>query len=158
MFGKVLFCRIKIQHHSIYLFCQKLIGSDTNVNGYILLIDDTDTIIRKFKRAVTDSDAKVEFKEGKDGINNLISIYVAATGKTIDETVAEFDGKGYGDFKLAVGEAVADMLGPVTKKYNDLLANKDYLMQVYKGSAEIAEKIAMRTMRKVYKKIGFTEK
>lgn len=136
----------------------KMSKSDTNVNGYILLTDDTDTIIRKFKRAVTDSDAKVEFKEGKDGINNLISIYVAATGKTIEETVAEFDGKGYGDFKLAVGEAVAEMLGPVTKKYNDLLANKDYLMQVYKGSAEIAEKIAMRTMRKVYKKIGFTEK
>ena len=136
----------------------KMSKSDTNANGYILLTDDTDTIIRKFKRAVTDSDAKVEFKEGKDGINNLISIYVAATGKTVEETVAEFDGKGYGDFKLAVGEAVADMLAPVTKKYNDLLANKDYLMQVYKNSAEIAEKIAMRTMRKVYKKIGFTEK
>ncbi|MBR2847242.1 MAG: tryptophan--tRNA ligase [Clostridia bacterium] len=136
----------------------KMSKSDTNVNGYILLTDDTDTIIRKFKRAVTDSDAKVEFKEGKDGINNLISIYVAATGKTVEETVKEFDGKGYGDFKLAVGEAVADMLAPVTKKYNDLLANKDYLMQVYTKSAEIAEKIAMRTMRKVYKKIGFTEK
>ena len=136
----------------------KMSKSDTNVNGYILLTDDTDTIIRKFKRAVTDSDAKVEFKEGKDGINNLISIYVAATGKTVEETVKEFDGKGYGDFKLAVGEAVAEMLRPVTKKYNDLLANKDYLMQVYTKSAEIAEKIAMRTMRKVYKKIGFTEK
>ncbi|MBR2877595.1 MAG: tryptophan--tRNA ligase [Clostridia bacterium] len=136
----------------------KMSKSDTNVNGYILLTDETDTIIRKFKRAVTDSDAKVEFKEGKDGINNLISIYVAATGKTVEETVKEFDGKGYGDFKLAVGEAVADMLAPVTKKYNDLLANKDYLMQVYTKSAEIAEKIAMRTMRKVYKKIGFTEK
>ncbi|MBR2471302.1 MAG: tryptophan--tRNA ligase, partial [Clostridia bacterium] len=136
----------------------KMSKSDANVNGFILLTDDKDTIIRKFKRAVTDSDAKVEFKEGKDGINNLISIYVAATGKSIEETVAEFDGKGYGDFKLAVGEAVAEMLGPVTKKYNDLLANKDYLMQVYKSSAEIAEKIAMRTMRKVYKKIGFTEK
>ncbi|MBR2972659.1 MAG: tryptophan--tRNA ligase [Clostridia bacterium] len=136
----------------------KMSKSDTNVNGYILLTDETDTIIRKFKRAVTDSDAKVEFKEGKDGINNLISIYVAATGKTVEETVKEFDGKGYGDFKLAVGEAVAEMLRPVTKKYNDLLANKDYLMQVYTKSAEIAEKIAMRTMRKVYKKIGFTEK
>ncbi len=136
----------------------KMSKSDANVNGFILLTDDKDTIIRKFKRAVTDSDAKVEFKEGKDGINNLISIYVAATGKTIDETAKEFDGKGYGDFKLAVGEAVAEMLRPVTQKYNDLLANKDYLMQVYTKSAEIAEKIAMRTMRKVYKKIGFTEK
>ena len=136
----------------------KMSKSDANVNGFILLTDDKDTIIRKFKRAVTDSDAKVEFKEGKDGINNLISIYVAATGKSIEETTKEFEGKGYGDFKLAVGEAVAEMLGPVTKKYNDLLANKDYLMQVYKNSAEIAEKIAMRTMRKVYKKIGFTEK
>ncbi len=136
----------------------KMSKSDTNVNGYILLTDDKDTIIRKFKRAVTDSDAKIEYKEGKDGINNLISIYCTATGKTIAETEAEFDGKGYGDFKLAVGEAVADMLEPVSKKYNDLLANKDYLAQIYKSSAEVAEKIALRTMRKVYKKIGFVEK
>ena len=136
----------------------KMSKSDTNVNGYILLTDDKDTIIRKFKRAVTDSDARVEYKDGKDGINNLISIYCTATGKTISETEAEFEGKGYGDFKLAVGEAVAEMLGPVLDKYNDLLKNKDYLMQVYKQGAEIAEKIATRTMRKVYKKIGFVER
>ena len=133
----------------------KMSKSDENVNSYIAFTDDTDTIIRKFKRAVTDSDSKVCYAEGKDGINNLISIYSVITGKTIAEIESEFDGKGYGDFKLAVGEAVAGTLAPIQEKYNDLLKNKDYLEQVYKNGAELAGKIACRTLSKVNKKVGF---
>ena len=133
----------------------KMSKSDENVNSYIAFTDDTDTIIRKFKRAVTDSDSKVVYAEGKDGINNLISIYSVITGKSVSEVEAEFDGKGYGDFKLAVGEAVASTLAPIQAKYNDLLKNKDYLESIYKNGAELAGKIAYRTLSKVNKKVGF---
>ena len=133
----------------------KMSKSDENVNSYIAFTDDTDTIIRKFKRAVTDSDSKVVYAEGKDGINNLISIYSVITGKSVSEVEAEFDGKGYGDFKLAVGEAVAETLAPIQAKYNDLLKNKDYLESIYKNGAELAGKIAYRTLSKVNKKVGF---
>ena len=133
----------------------KMSKSDENVNSYIAFTDDTDTIIRKFKRAVTDSDSKVCYAEGKDGINNLISIYSVITGKSTPEIEAEFDGKGYGDFKLAVGQAVADTLAPIQAKYNDLLKNKDYLENIYKNGAELAGKIAYRTLSKVSKKVGF---
>ena len=133
----------------------KMSKSDENVNAFISFTDDTDTIIRKFKRAVTDSDSKVCYAEGKDGINNLMSIYSVITGKTISEIEAEFDGKGYGDFKLAVGQAVADTLAPIQAKYNDLLKNKDYLESVYKNGADLAGKIAFRTLSKVNKKVGF---
>lgn len=133
----------------------KMSKSDENVNSYIAFTDDTDTIIRKFKRAVTDSDSKVVYAEGKDGINNLISIYSVITGKQVSEIEKEFDGKGYGDFKLAVGEAVANTLAPIQAKFADLLKNKDYLEQVYKSGAEMAGKIAFRTLSKVNKKVGF---
>ena len=133
----------------------KMSKSDENANSYIAFTDDTDTIIRKFKRAVTDSDSKVCYAEGKDGINNLISIYSVITGKTIADIQAEFDGKGYGDFKLTVGEAVAQTLAPIQAKYNDLLKNKDYLESIYKNGAELAGKIAYRTLSKVNKKVGF---
>ena len=91
----------------------KMSKSDPNINGFISILDDTDTIMRKFKRAVTDSDGEIAYKDGKFGINNLINIYSAITGKTVDETVSEFSGKGYGDFKIAVGEVVADELKPI---------------------------------------------
>lgn len=133
----------------------KMSKSDKNPNAYIAFTDDTDTIIRKFKRAVTDSDSKVVYAEGKDGINNLISIYSVITGKTVAEIENEFDGKGYGDFKLAVGEAVAQTLAPIQSKYNDLLKNKDYLESIYKSGAEFAGKLAYRTLSKVNKKVGF---
>ncbi len=132
----------------------KMSKSDTNVNGYILMTDDTDTVIRKFKRAVTDSEAVVAYREGKDGINNLISIYGAVTGKTPEETEAEFVGKGYGDFKLAVGEAVASALRPIQEKYEYFLTNKDYLQEIYKKSEQTATYLATKTLRKVYKKVG----
>lgn len=134
----------------------KMSKSDTNINGFILLTDDTDTIIRKFKRAVTDSESCVVFREDKPGINNLISIYCAVTGKTIAETEKEFEGKGYGDFKLAVGEAVAEHLKPIQEKYEYYLSNKDYLKEIYTKSEQTASFIASKTMFKVYKKLGLT--
>ena len=91
---------------------KKMSKSDTNANATILLLDDTDTIIRKFKRAVTDSESEVRYAEEKPGISNLMDIYSAVTGKTYEEIEKEFAGKGYGDFKLAVGETVADHLKP----------------------------------------------
>ena len=96
---------------------KKMSKSDTNPNACILILDDKDTIIRKCKRAVTDSEAQVRYAEGKDGINNLMSIYSSVTGKTYAEIEREFEGKGYGDFKMAVGEAVADHLRPVRQPY-----------------------------------------
>ncbi len=136
----------------------KMSKSDPNPNGYIAMLDDRDTIVRKFKRAVTDSDGEIAYKEGKDGINNLLSIYSAVTGKTIDESVAEFSGKGYGEFKMAVAEVVADCLKPIQDKYNALQGDKAYIQSVYREGAEKASKIAYKTLRKVYKKVGFTER
>lgn len=136
----------------------KMSKSDLNANGFISILDDTDTIMRKFKRAVTDSDGEIAYKDGKFGINNLINIYSAITGKTVDETVSEFSGKGYGDFKIAVGEVVADELKPIRERYEDLRKNKDYLESVYKTGAERAYKISNRTLNKVKRKVGFVDR
>ena len=134
---------------------RKMSKSDENPKSYVSIIDDEATIIKKFKSAVTDSDMEIAYKEGKDGINNLLTIYSAVTGKTIVDAEKEFAGQGYGTFKQAVGEAVAAHLKPIRETYSDLLNNKDYLEQIYKSSAEQASAIAERTLRKVYKKIGF---
>lgn len=134
---------------------KKMSKSDSNVNAFISMLDSTDDIIRKFKRAVTDSDAKVCIGENKAGINNLIGIYSAVTGKTAEEIEAEFEGRGYGDFKLAVGEAVDAELRPIREEFNRLIADKAYLEQVYKNGAETAQRIANRTVGKAMKKIGF---
>jgi len=136
----------------------KMSKSDPNVNGFISILDDTDTIMRKFKRAVTDSDGEIAFREGKHGINNLINIYSAVTGKTVDETVLEFQGKGYGDFKMAVGEVVASELKPIKERYDDLRKNKDYLEQIYKSGAERANKLSNRVLSKVKRKVGFVDR
>ena len=136
----------------------KMSKSDPNANGFISILDDTDTIMRKFRRAVTDSDGEIAYKDGKFGINNLINIYSAITGKTVDETVSEFSGKGYGDFKVAVGEVVADELKPIRERYEDLRKNKDYLESVYKTGAERAYKISNRTLNKVKRKVGFVDR
>lgn len=136
----------------------KMSKSDPNANGFISILDDSDTIMRKFKRAVTDSDGEIAYKDGKFGINNLINIYSAITGKTVDETVSEFSGKGYGDFKIAVGEVVADELKPIRERYEDLRKNKDYLESVYKTGAERAYKISNRTLNKVKRKVGFVDR
>ena len=134
---------------------KKMSKSDENLNSFISLLDDKDTIIRKFKRAVTDSDMKVCIGEGKDGINNLIGIYSAVTGKTEAEIEKEFLGKGYGDFKLAVGEAVAETLAPVQARYETFIKDKHQLEVLYKEGAEKAQYQARKTMAKVMKKVGF---
>ncbi|MBO5007640.1 MAG: tryptophan--tRNA ligase [Clostridia bacterium] len=136
----------------------KMSKSDPNVNGFISILDDTDTIMRKFKKAVTDSEGEIAYREGKSGINNLINIYSGITGKTPDEVVAEFAGKGYGDFKMAVGEVVADELKPIREKYDDLRKNKDYLETIYKTGAERAYRISNKTLSKVKRKVGFVDR
>ena len=134
---------------------KKMSKSDENVNGFVSLLDDRDTIIRKFKRAVTDSDTVVCRGEDKHGVNNLMTIYSCFTGKSDDDIVKEFEGKGYGDFKLAVGEAVADGLAPVQAEFNKLMADKGYLESVMKEGADRANRMAYKTLAKVYRKLGF---
>ncbi len=136
---------------------KKMSKSDENENAVVRILDSRDAIIRKFKRAVTDSGSEVKRGEGKEGITNLISIYSAFTGKTPEETEREFEGKGYGDFKLAVGEVCADALAAVQAEYARLVADKAYLEDIMaKGAAEAAHD-TLRTMSKVRRKIGFTE-
>lgn len=134
---------------------KKMSKSDENPNATIAILDEPNTIIKKFKRAVTDSDSEIVYREGKDGINNLMSIYSAITGKSFEEIEREFDGKGYGDFKLAVGEVVVDELRPVREEYYRLLDDKTYLEECYRTGAQKALSISQRTLDKVYKKIGF---
>ena len=133
---------------------KKMSKSDTNPKAFISILDDHDTIIRKFRSAVTDSEAKVMFKEGKDGINNLMTIYSVVTGKTYEQIEDEFNGKGYGDFKLAVGEAVSEELRPVRENFARLMNDKAYLEETYKAGAETAQRISNRTLTKVKKKVG----
>lgn len=137
---------------------KKMSKSDENPNAVILILDDKDTIIRKCKRAVTDSEAEVVYREGKDGINNLMTIYSTVTGKNFAEIEAEFVGKGYGDFKLAVGEAVADHLEPVRTEFAHLIQDKAYLKECYTAGAEKALRYSQRTLSKVYRKVGFVDK
>lgn len=136
---------------------RKMSKSDENMNGTILLTDDPDTIMRKFKRAVTDSDSVVRHGEGKSGVNNLIDIYSAVTGKTVEQVEQEFEGKGYGEFKPAVAEAVIEELRPVQQKVKELLSDKAYLEQCYHDNAPKAQAIARKTLRKVMKKIGYVQ-
>ncbi len=138
---------------------KKMSKSDENVNATIYLVDDRDTIIRKFKKAVTDSDAEVRYDvENKPGVSNLMEIYGVVTNKTMDEVAKEFEGKGYGDFKLAVGEAVADMLDPFHKRCAELEQDKTYINECIKENAEKASYFANKTLRKVHKKLGLTER
>ena len=137
---------------------KKMSKSDENPNACILILDDKDTIIRKCKRAVTDSEAEVVYREGKDGINNLMTIYSSVTGKDFAAIEAEFAGKGYGDFKLAVGEAVADHLEPVRNEFARLIQDKAYLKECYIAGAEKALRYSQRTLTKVYRKIGFVDR
>ncbi len=134
---------------------KKMSKSDENANASVSVLDDRDTVIRKFKRAVTDSETEVCAREGKDGIINLMSIYSGATGKSFDEIEAEFRGKGYGDFKLAVGEAVADKLSPMQEEYKRVSSDKSYIESCMKQGAEKAYKVSRKTLQKVQKKVGF---
>jgi len=114
--------------------------------------------MRKFKRAVTDSEARVVFGDGKGGVSNLMTIYSIAAKKSIEEIEREFEGRGYGDFKIAVGEAVVELLRPIREKTEDLLKNKDYLEQIYSENALRAAALAERNLVKIRKKVGFVPK
>ena len=132
--------------------------SKSEPQGAIALLEEPQSIIKKIKRAQTDSLGYVKYEEGRFGINNLISIYCATTGKTADEVEKEFEGKGYGDFKKAIAEAVVAELEPIGEKYRALMENKDYLKEVYKKGALRAREIAESTMADVYRKIGYVER
>lgn len=136
---------------------KKMSKSDENPGAFVSLLDDRDTIIRKFRRAVTDSDTAVRYAPGKDGINNLMTIYSCFTGKTMEEIEREFDGQGYGVFKNAVGEAAADGLRPLQDEYAKLMNDKTYLESIMKDGAASAYRIARKTLSKVYRKVGFTQ-
>ena len=134
---------------------KKMSKSDDNANAYVAILDDRDTIIRKFKRAVTDSESCVRLSEDKKGVSNLIGIYSCVTGKTPEEIEREFEGKGYGEFKLAVGEAVADELAPIKENYEKIIADKAEIERIFSLGDERAEKIARKTYFKAMKKVGF---
>ncbi|HBF0730123.1 TPA: tryptophan--tRNA ligase [Clostridioides difficile] len=137
---------------------KKMSKSDSNENAFILLADDSDSIKRKIKRSVTDSLGVVKYNDEQPGIKNLIYIYSNLSKKSVEEIVNMYEGKGYGIFKEDVAEVVSEALRPIREKYVDLLNNKDYLEKIYSMGAEKAEKQARKTLRKVYKKVGFIER
>lgn len=134
---------------------KKMSKSDDNINSYIAILDDKDTIIRKFKKAVTDSESCVRMSDDKKGVSNLMRIYGSVTGKSFDEIEKEFAGRGYGDFKLAVGEAVADELAPIRENYEKIISDKAEIERIFSIGDERAEKIARKTFFKAMKKVGF---
>jgi tryptophanyl-tRNA synthetase len=134
---------------------KKMSKSDENENAVVRILDDKDAIIRKFKRAVTDSGSEIRVAEDKPGVTNLITIYSCFTGKSVEEIEREFDGVGYGDFKIAVGQACAERLAPVQEEYRRLLADKAYLESVMKNGADEAAYYARKTLSKVRRKLGF---
>lgn len=134
----------------------KMSKSDKDPNGCVYLMEAPEAIARKFKRAVTDSETCVRYApKEKPGIANLMQIYASATGQSYEAIEREFDGRGYGDFKAAVGEAVVELCRPIREEATRLLADKAYLESVYRAGAEKASYIANKTLRKVYKKVGF---
>lgn len=137
---------------------KKMSKSDENEKAYISMLDDFNIIAKKIKSAVTDSEGIIEYRENdetKAGINNLLTIMSAVTGNSIDKLVSDYSGKGYGEFKSDVAEAVVEHIRPIRKKYDELSEDKQYLVDIYTKGAERANKIAQRTLNKVYKKIGF---
>lgn len=136
----------------------KMSKSDDSNTGRVLLMDDPTVIMKQFKRAITDSDTErcVRYApDEKPGVANLMQIYAAATGKTYGEIEREFDGQGYGAFKTAVGEAVVELLRPIQEEARRIMADKAYLEGVYRAGAEKASRVAEKTLRKDYKKVGF---
>ena len=134
----------------------KMSKSDPNPAAVVYILDSKDDIMRKFKKAVTDSDAEVRYDvENKPGVSNLMTIYRAFTGKEFSEIENEFKGRGYGDFKSAVGEVCADGLSGVRNEFSRLIADKAHLEEVMKIGAQDAYGYARRTMSKVRRKIGF---
>ena len=137
---------------------RKMSKSDTNQNSFVLMTDDKDAILRKFKRAVTDSEGVVRYAPAeKPGVSNLMCIYNVFTGKEMAEIEREFEGKGYGDFKQAVGETVADALAPIQGEYNRILADTAYVDGIVTEGAAGASRLADRMIQKVYKKVGLLQ-
>ena len=136
----------------------KMSKSDQNENGYILILDKPDAIRRKVKRAVTDSIGEVRYNDEQLGIKNLMNIYSVFSGDSIEEIENRYQGIGYGKFKEDVAEVVVQGLAPIQERYNDLMKNKDYLEKVYKEGSEKANYASMKTLRKVYKKVGFIQR
>lgn len=134
---------------------QKMSKSDPNAKAFISMLDDADAIVRKIKSAVTDSESCVRYAEGKDGVNNLMGIYACCTGRSYEQIEQEFAGKGYGDFKAAVAEAVVEELRPVKTEFDRLIADKAYLTACMQEGAEKAAYFANKTLRKAMKKVGF---
>ncbi len=135
--------------------------SKSDPQGCVFIMDKPEDIARKFKRAVTDSDTEncVRYDpENKPGVANLMNIYSSVTGKRFEEIEREFAGQGYGAFKPAVGEAVIETLRPIREESERMLADKAYLQQIYTDGAKRATAVARRTLRKVYKRVGFVEK
>ena len=133
----------------------KMSKSDPNPNGYISILDDADTIRRKVKRAVTDSDGEIRLSPDKPGVSNLLAIYAACRGVTPEQAAAEFSGMGYGALKDGVSEAVIAELAPLQEKYRAIRGDKGYLEGILRENAEIASRAATKTLRKVHKKVGF---
>ena len=136
---------------------KKMSKSDTNANSFVLMTDDADTILRKFKRAVTDSDGEVRASEDKPGVTNLMTIYSVFTGKDFAAIEAEFAGQGYGAFKQAVAQSVIDGLAPIQREYQRILADKAYVDGVLREGAAQASRLADRMVAKVYKKVGLLQ-
>ena len=136
----------------------KMSKSDPNPKGVVYLLDEPNVIMKKFKSAVTDSDMCVRYADGKDGINNLMTIYSAVTGDSLETIERDFAGKGYGDFKKAVGEAVVAEIEPFQKRYNEIIKDKAYLEECWTKGADLASRIGQRTLDKAMKKIGFVLK
>ena len=136
----------------------KMSKSDTNITGFISMTDAPNIIVKKFKRAVTDSEGIILYRDEQPGIKNLLDIYCACSGKTPDEAVKEFDGCGYGQLKEAVGEAVVSVLSPLQQRVKELEKDKAYIDGVIKENAQRAAYTAEKTLRKVQKKVGFPER
>ena len=134
---------------------KKMSKSDPNPKSYISIIDEPAKILKKCKSAVTDSENRIAFEEGRDGMNNLLTIYSAMTDETIEQAVDRFAGQGYGVFKTAVADAIIAELTPLQERYYQLMADPAYLKEVYTRSAQEAQQIAAKTLARVHERIGF---
>ena len=136
----------------------KMSKSDENPNASIYLMDDADTVARKCRRAVTDSEGVILYRDEQPGVKNLLSIYCACTGKQPEDAVREFNGQGYGALKDAVAETVNAVLQPLQAEVARIEQDKAWLDSIIKNNAEKAQYFANKTLRKVQKKVGFPER
>jgi tryptophanyl-tRNA synthetase len=137
---------------------KKMSKSDNDENGYILILDSEDAIRRKIKRAVTDSKGEISYNDEQMGLKNLLNIYSTFSNEDIADIVNKYEGQGYGKFKEDLAEIIIEGLSPIKDRFNYLIKNKDYLEKTYTGGAEKAKYQAEKTLRKVYRKVGFIQK